>query len=227
MQPPLTGESSDSLPRTGAVEAYDAPTGYYPGRMLNEGDDLSWEAIRLYTERLILRPFATRDDADALIDMFSDPEVMRWIDSSSRAPEPARARAERALMSWETDALGPFTIQTRSGGDVVGQAGLMVFDTRTWIPATLREASTSAQPELGWALIRRYWGNGYATEAAAAIRDWARQARAIDSLVSLIAPDNFASQRVARRLGAVPGEVITTTEQHGTSVVWEYPRAKT
>src|ERR671930_174501 len=100
--------------------------------MLDEEDGLSWEAIRLDTERLILRPFFTREDADALNEMFSDPEVMRWIDSNSRAPEPARARAERALTSWKTDHIGPFSIQTRSGGDVVGQAGLMVFDTRTW-----------------------------------------------------------------------------------------------
>ena len=82
----------------------------------------------------------------------------------------------------------------------------MIFDTRDWTPSTWAKAGSHAQPELGWALTRAYWGHGYATEAAAAIRDWAHECPNIDRLVSLISPDNIRSQRVARRLSAIPTE---------------------
>ena len=58
------------------------------------------------------------------------------------------------------------------------------------------------EPEIGWALAHRYWGRGYAFEAAtAALRvafatlDWSRA-------VSLISPPNLRSIRLAERLGA-------------------------
>src|SRR4051812_10412098 len=74
----------------------------------------------------------------------------------------------------------------RSGGpDDLRQARLDALD---WAGA-----GSHAQPELGWALSRAYWGRGYATEAAAAIRDWAFERPNFDRLVSLISPENVRS----------------------------------
>ena len=70
------------------------------------------------------------------------------------------------------------------------------------------------------ALIRG-WGFGYATEAAAAIRDWAYKSRCIDLLVSLISPNNVRSQRVAERLGATPTETVTPAHTKQKTVVWK------
>jgi RimJ/RimL family protein N-acetyltransferase len=100
----------------------------------------------------------------------------------------------------------------------------MIFDTRDWTPSTWAKAGTHAQPELGWALTRAHWGHGYATEAAAAIRDWAYERPDIDRLVSLIAPDNIRSQRVARRLDAIPTETVTPEDSKRTAVVWRHQR---
>jgi RimJ/RimL family protein N-acetyltransferase len=101
----------------------------------------------------------------------------------------------------------------------------MIFDTRGWTPSTRAHARGHAQPELGWALIREHWGRGYATDAAAAIRDWAHECRSIDRLVSLIAPDNVRSQRVAERLGGLPSETVTPVDSGRKTVVWRYPPA--
>jgi RimJ/RimL family protein N-acetyltransferase len=101
----------------------------------------------------------------------------------------------------------------------------MIFDRRGWTPSTWTEAGSHAQPELGWALIRAHWGHGYATEAAAAIRDWGHEARSIERLVSLITPDNLRSQRVAERLGALPTETVTPDDSGRTAVVWRHPPA--
>jgi RimJ/RimL family protein N-acetyltransferase len=189
-------------------------------------DTSSWEALHLYTDRLRLRTPTPRD-ADALFDLFTDSGVMHGLNKEPvSAPEQARAIIQEWIGAWTTAGLGPFIIETAATDrQVVGQAGLMIFDTRDWTPSNWADAGRNAQPELGWALIRAHWGHGYATEAAAAIRDWAYECRSIEQLVSLISSDNVRSQRVAERLGAIPTETITPGDSGPKTVVWKHPPA--
>ena len=182
-----------------------------------------WEQLRLYTDRLCLRT-PTPQDAEALYDLFADPAVMHGLGTEPvTAPDETRAMIEGGIGGWKTDGLGPFIVETAATDRrVVGQAGLMIFDTRGWTASTWANAGSHAQPELGWALLRAHWGYGYATEAAAAIRDWAHESRSIDRLVSLISPDNVRSQRVAERLGAIPTETVTPADTKRTTVVWRH-----
>jgi RimJ/RimL family protein N-acetyltransferase len=180
--------------------------------------------LSLSTDRLALRP-PTPHDAEALYDLFADPEVMHGLGREPvTALEEARAMIDDGIRGWRTDGLGPFLLE--SDHQVVGQAGLMIFDTRGWTPSSWAAAGAHAQPELGWALLRAHWGHGYATEAAAAIRDWARASRSIGRLVSLISPDNARSQRVAERLGATPTETVTPVDSKRTAVVWTHMPAR-
>jgi RimJ/RimL family protein N-acetyltransferase len=190
-------------------------------------DPSSWEKLSLYTERICLRT-PTPQDAEALYDLFADAEVMQGLNRDPvSAVEEARALIEAGIGGWRTDGLGPFIVETAATDrQVVGQAGLMIFDTRGWTPSTWAKAGSHAQPELGWALVRAHWGHGYATEAAAAIRDWARECRSITRLVSLISPDNARSQRVAERLGAKPTETVTPLHTKRKTVVWRHPPAR-
>jgi RimJ/RimL family protein N-acetyltransferase len=188
--------------------------------------ETSWEGFHLETPRLCLRTPTSRD-AESLYELFADPEVMHGLNKQPiSAIEEARAMIEEAVRSWSTEGLGPVILETAAtDGQVVGQAGLMIFDTRGWIASTWANAGSHAQPELGWALIRAHWGHGYATEAAAAIRDWAYEFRAIDRLVSLISPGNIRSQHVAERLGAIAVEAVTPADSGRQTVVWEHPPA--
>ena len=188
--------------------------------------DTPWEQLTLYTDRLCLRA-PTAHDAEALYDLFADEEIMGGLNRDPVSTvEHARTLIEEGMGGWRTDGVGPFILQT-SGTDrrVVGQSGLMIFDTRGWTPSTWAQAGSHAQAELGWALIRAHWGHGYATEAAAAIRDWARESASISGLVSLISPDNVRSQRVAERLGATPTETVTPLDTSRETVVWRHPSA--
>jgi RimJ/RimL family protein N-acetyltransferase len=187
-------------------------------------DTASWEQRSLYTERLCLRA-PTPNDAEALHDLFADAEVMEGL---GREPVSAVADVRELIAGmiegWRTEGVGAFILETATTDpQVVGQAGLMIFDTRGWTPSTWAKAGNHAQPELGWALIRAHWGHGYATEAAGAIRDWARESRSIRGLVSLISPDNVRSQRVAERLGATPTETVTPIDSRRKAVVWRHP----
>src|SRR5207247_7716917 len=152
---------------------------------------------------------------------FADAEVMHDLGKAPvSALEDARALIDDGIAGWRIDGLGPFTLETATAErQMVGQAGLMIFDTRDWTPSTWADAGRHAQPELGWALTRAHWGHGYATEAAAAISDWAHERPKIDRLVSLITPDNARSQRVAERLGAMPTETLTPAHSKRTTVI--------
>jgi RimJ/RimL family protein N-acetyltransferase len=55
--------------------------------------------------------------------------------------------------------------------------------------------------EIGYHLLPSAWGKGYATEAAVACKEFARQHQLVPSVISLIDHQNFASQAVARRNG--------------------------
>ena len=181
----------------------------------------SWEQISITTERLLRTP--TLEDAGALHELFADPIVMGGLHREPASGlDDSRAIIEGGIGGWRTDGLGPFVLETADSRRVVGWAGVMIFDTRRWTPSTWASAGPHAQPELGWALMRSQWGFGYATEAAAAIRDWAYGSRPIDLLVSLISPDNVRSQRVAARIGATPTERITPAEADREAVVWTH-----
>ena len=160
-------------------------------------------------------------------ELFADPVVMHGLNREPVSEvDESRAVIERGIGRWRTDGLGPFIVETAATDQrVIGWAGVMIFDTRGWTPSTWTSAGSHAQPELGWALMRAHWGFGYATEAAAAIRDWAYESRSIDMLVSLISPNNVRSQRVAERLGATPTETVTPAHTRRKTVVWRHTPA--
>ena len=181
--------------------------------------------MRLETERLVLR-LPRLEDADAAAEHLTDPEVMRFIgpDGATVPREACVDVVQRWLDRWAANGFGQFAVERREDGRFLGRAGLLVWDRADpagWSPSDL---SAAERPEvvLGWTLAREHWGHGYATEAATAIRDWAFRTLTFERLISIIHPDNAASERVARRLGAYRVESIETT--HGPAHVWEHPR---
>jgi RimJ/RimL family protein N-acetyltransferase len=79
---------------------------------------------------------------------------------------------------------------------------MMMGPVGLWFPIEWPE------PEIKWSLARRFWGFGFATEAATAVRDMAAVVLRRSRLVSVIRPENTRSQAVARRLGGVYEKTI-------------------
>lgn len=161
------------------------------------------------TERLLLRR-PTAADVESPPVWLSDPEVMDWLGGVA---EPPADVVQMWIDQWERFPTGKLLVERRSDGALVGRVGANYYDVQTW------QRSAAGEPELGWALGREYWGHGYATEAALAVRAWLRAPR----VVSLIAPDNLRSQQVAQRLGARPEETVELPG-YGPHVVWVHPR---
>jgi len=145
---------------------------------------------------------------------------MRFLGGATVLRAEAPGVVQRWLGAWRENGIGHLVIERN--GRVLGRIGFVVWDSSTWRQATFAEAGDHAQPELGWALARAHWGQGYATEAAFAAREWAHRERHLEPLVSLIAPANDASQRVAHRLGARPSRTVTLASAQA-AIVWEHP----
>jgi RimJ/RimL family protein N-acetyltransferase len=146
------------------------------------------EIPTLVTERLRLRPFRP-NDADDYAALNADPEVVRYLGGGG-AWDRGRSWRHLAFLigHWELAGTGMWALEHRETGAFVGMTGF---------------AEPEGWPdfELAWTLARRWWGCGYATEAARAALDHAFDVWRKERVVSLIHPENRASIRVAERLG--------------------------
>jgi RimJ/RimL family protein N-acetyltransferase len=158
--------------------------------------------VSLDTDRLLLRaPVA--EDADALAPMYADPEVMRYVGDGRTLTRAETERSVRRMIErWEADGFGLFTTVRKEDGAVIGRVGLLVWNTETWEPTT-RAAHTNGptEVEVGYTLGRDFWGQGFATEAAGAARDYALGELGAKRLIALIIHGNTASENVAHKLG--------------------------
>ena len=111
---------------------------------------------RLLTDRLVLRR-PEPADADAIFSRYaSDPEVTRYLSfPTHRSVDDARAFVAYSDAEWVRWPAGPFLIERRGDGRLLGGTGLL-FETP-------QRAIT------GYLLARDAWGHGYATEALAAV----------------------------------------------------------
>jgi len=171
----------------------------------------------IQTERLVLR-LPQPGDARALLEFVGDAQVMSRLADEPGGIEKAEEIVRGWIARWERNGVGQFVVER--DGAPIGRVGLIVWDRRTWEISAYDLAGEHAQEELGWGLVRKAWGRGYATEAAEAVRAWATE-KGIRRLVSLIATDSVRSQRVARKLGARPTEEIQS--EVGATEVWTYP----
>lgn len=144
----------------------------------------------LQTPRLVLTAIGPAD-LDDIARVYADPEVMRFIgDGSPDAREASAAWVERALDHWRVHGFGAWCVRLRGTNEFIGRASL-----------TMQEFEGGRDAEIGYLLATAYWGQGCATEAAAALRDHAVEVLGFRRLVSLIDADNEASKRVAIKLG--------------------------
>ena len=109
------------------------------------------------TERLILRPWCEADRAP-FIAMSADPAVMETLGGVVSEAE-AVGYIERSQNSLRWFGYGRWAVERREDSAFIGVVGLMPIYWRLPMPAGF---------EMGWRLVRDAWGQGYASEAAAA-----------------------------------------------------------
>lgn len=140
----------------------------------------------LETERLILRPLA-ETDVEAIYAMRSDADVMRFIREPQNRAESANW-IELVSSRWATEQIGFCAVIEKSSEKFVGWCGL-------W---HLKE---TGEIEVGYAVAKEFWGEGYATEAAIEFLNYAFGKLQREKIVAVAQPENAASRRVMEKLG--------------------------
>jgi RimJ/RimL family protein N-acetyltransferase len=144
----------------------------------------------LKTERLLLRHFHTEDLDQIHQQIFSDAEVMRFGDGP-QTREWTHKWVESHIENYKTRGFGAYAVVEQDTSKVIGYCGLFLFP----------QIDGQSEIEIGYRLAHTKWGQGYATEAASAVRDFALNDLHLSRLVALIDPGNTASIHVATKLG--------------------------
>jgi RimJ/RimL family protein N-acetyltransferase len=158
--------------------------------------------ITLETERLLLR-WLREDDFEQYARMCRDPEVMRFLGGQAMTDIEVWRQMTSFVGHWYFRGYGIWGVEEKSTGNLVGRIGFL--NPIGW-PGF----------ELGWTLARESWGKGYATEGAQRALQYAFTELQRDHVISLIAPENISSARVAERLGE---KVEGKTELMGKEVL--------
>lgn len=149
------------------------------------------------TERLILRGPTSADLDDWARSIWGDPEVMRYMPRSSDAPE---VRAEGTLAFFtgirEQHQVGAWMVTKKADSQFMGHCML-----------AYREVF--GEPELGYALGKAFWGQGYATETARAVVRYGFEQANLARVFAVVFPENQPSWRVLQHLGFVYEKDVT------------------
>ncbi len=140
------------------------------------------------TPRLRLRQLVTAD-IEQLYPILSDPLTMRFWPRPFTRDESCEW-IERNLRHYQDVGFGRYAIILKENGMMVGDCGIVpsVVDAREVY-------------DIGYILHHPFWGQGFATEAAAAVRDHGLRTLGLPALHANMAHDHEASRRVAERIG--------------------------
>jgi ribosomal-protein-alanine N-acetyltransferase len=162
--------------------------------------------VVLETDRLRLRPWQVSEAAiQRELWTERDPRVPphRRIDA---AGHPTVADIEDWIRAAQPASIGLLAVERTAAGDVIGYCGLVDSGR-----------GSEGEPELAFELLRRFWGQGYATEASWAVLEWARSS-GYGRVSATVWDWNTASRRVLAKLGFTETDREDVDAVHGTNL---------
>lgn len=141
------------------------------------------------TERLRLR-HVDPQDAAFVLELVNEPSWLRFIgDRGVHSLDEARAYIDNGPRKmYAQHGFGLFAVERKDDAVPIGLCGLIRRDT---LPDV----------DIGFAFLARFWGQGYAREAAAATLKYAREVQQLDRVVAITKPDNVSSGKLLERIG--------------------------
>jgi [ribosomal protein S5]-alanine N-acetyltransferase len=143
----------------------------------------------LETERLLTRKL-TKGDTAIWADFFNDKEAIEFFPflSSDSNEEKSRNWIDRQLNRYAENRFGLQALIDKRTNLFVGQCGLLA-----------QEVDGKAETEVGYHIFKKYWGQGFAPEAARLFIDYAFKNNLTNSIISIIDRKNIRSQSVAEK----------------------------
>ncbi len=145
----------------------------------------------LETNRLHFR-LLEQTDFETWLPLFAEPDAVKFLalDASLSQNELCQFWFDKVLSRYENDLGGLNVLIDKTSGEFIGQCGLLVqtIENETYL-------------EIGYSILPKYWGMGYATEAAIKVKKEAFKRNYADLLISIVHVENMGSAKVARRNG--------------------------
>jgi ribosomal-protein-alanine N-acetyltransferase len=151
---------------------------------------LEERSMEITSGRLLLRDF-TPDDLAALLALEAEPALHQYRGGGQPTEEEVHALFQRT-QDWQTFDQRPvyaLAIALRGDGRLIGVVSLTITNQEL------------GQAELGYRLSSRYWGQGYATEAAQGLAGFGFSSLGLHRIFAMCHPDNAGSQRVMQKAG--------------------------
>lgn len=145
------------------------------------------------TERLILRDILSTDE-QGMFELDRDPEVHRYLGNKPITTiEQVRESINFIREQYITNGIGRWAVLEKESNSFIGWAGLKLI--------TESINNHSNYYDLGYRFIKRYWGNGYATEAAKASRDYGFTTMGLEHIYGTALSENKNSKNVLEKAG--------------------------
>lgn len=151
------------------------------------------------TERLIIRRYTT-EDQDNFNRLNGDPEIMRYI-REAKDPQECVVILKRNITFYQQYPLmGRWAMIEKASGAFVGSFAI--------IPVETVDHSRHDEIQIGYALLKEYWGQGFATESTLAGLQYAFDVMKLPKIVAITEIKNIASQKVLQRSGFIQQQNI-------------------
>ncbi|WP_435236819.1 GNAT family N-acetyltransferase [Psychromonas sp. PT13] len=145
--------------------------------------------IEIKTKRLLLRPFQDCDFGRAY-QLLSDPEVMRYSLNGPYSKQKSQSFIDQCILKSKKNEPTLFAVIDKKSMLFIGFCGFFS-----------QKIQGKEELELGYRLLKDYWGKGLATEAVMAVKNYAFSELGVTRLISLIETSNIASLRVSQKNG--------------------------
>jgi RimJ/RimL family protein N-acetyltransferase len=154
----------------------------------------------LETDRLILRQI-TIEDAHFVLKLLNEPSFLSNIgDKGVRTLDDARDYILKGpVESYQRFGFGLYLTELKENGTPIGMCGLLKRES-------LKDV------DIGYALLPKFWGQGYAYEAASAVMEFGKSALGLNRIVAVTSPENHSSIKVLSKLGLKFKEMVRLSE---------------
>lgn len=146
------------------------------------------------TERLILRELRITD-LDHMFELDSDPEVHKYLGNNPvKTKDESRKILESVINQYKERGIGRWAAIEKSTGDFIGWSGIR-------LNTEYNMNGFTKYYDVGYRLIKRYWGKGYATESGKATIDYAFNSLKLPELYATTEIGNQASHNALLKIG--------------------------
>jgi len=127
------------------------------------------------------------NDINYLLNLDTDPETMSFFPGGTRTPEEIKNNIKKYMDAYNNCGYGIFLVFDTTSGEFIGRAGFGDIET--------------GEIEVGYLVLKKYWGKGYASRILKVLLSWAKDNIKKDKIIAFTPLDHLASERVMQKAG--------------------------